>query len=129
MKRISATLLTLLFGLLATNNVHAQTANPVLEAMVPFHFQAANKNFPAGHYALQLGTESILLRNKKTGAAAIVVKKFGTSPDSGVPRLRFTCVNSQPCTLSQVWSHDGMVNLRPPAQEEASQTIVASRIR
>lgn len=104
-KQMLAAALALVFTALAPTQSHAQQ---VMQAKIPFAFQAGSTMLPAGEYRVQralTATESVQQIRKTDSSSAVFVGTYSTDPGNKYlePQLIFHCYTNV-CFLSEIWT-------------------------
>ena len=106
--RVFASLL--LSVLMLGSALHAQQAERVIKANIPFDFVVGREIFPAGQYSVALvGPVMLELRNSQGRALINVLTQSVQAPAApGTPKLRFDKEDGQN-VLTQVWQEGNEV--------------------
>lgn len=87
-------------------STHAQSGAMGVHVRVPFEFEIAGKNLPAGEYVVWSDHEQVWLRVYR-GNTVAVVQSNRTARDGGKSgKVVFNCYEKL-CFLSQLWLPDG----------------------
>ena len=103
--QVGRTLASLLLGVLMLGaTVHAQRAERVIKANIPFEFVVGREIFPAGHYSVVLFGPALLeLRDSQGRSLINVLTQSVQAPAKpSRPKLRFDKEGGQN-VLTQVW--------------------------
>jgi cell division protein YceG involved in septum cleavage len=107
-KQMLAAAFTLVFTSLAPTRSQAQQ---VMQAQIPFTFQAGSTMLPAGEYRVQpafTATETVQQLRDADSSSAVFVGTYSVDPGNKhvEPRLIFNCYTNV-CFLSEIWTGNG----------------------
>jgi hypothetical protein len=107
-KQMLAAAFTLVFTSLAPTQSQAQQ---VMQAKIPFTFQAGSTMLPAGEYRVQpafTATETVQQLRDADSSSAVFVGTYSVDPRNKhvEPRLIFNCYTNV-CFLSEIWTGNG----------------------
>ncbi len=104
MKSFRLVLICTVLMLFVAVAAQAQTATQPIRVHVPFAFQVANAQFPAGDYSIYLTADRMHIVNVATGQRGIFVKVSAVRNSQNLPAsLQFALRNGN-YTLSKVWT-------------------------
>jgi hypothetical protein len=107
-KLMLAAAFALIFTGVASAHSHDQQ---VMQAKIPFTFQAGSTMLPAGEYRIQqalTATETVQQLRNTDSSAAVFVGTYSVDPGNKhvEPRLIFNCYTNV-CFLSEIWTGSG----------------------
>jgi len=95
-----------LFFLGGVISTHAQSGSMGVHVRVPFEFEIAGKNLPAGEYVLWSDHEQVWLRVYRGNTVAVVQSNRTVHDGGKTGKVVFNCYEKL-CYLSQLWPPDG----------------------